>query len=99
MRRKRADENQAEIVADLRAIGAYVLHLHTIGGGCPDIVVLWGGVLWMFEIKSSKGRLFQKQRDWHRMWREAGSNVAVIRSSEEAFALMGVEETDGNSPD
>lgn len=96
MTRKRADENQAEIVADLRAIGAYVLHLHTIGGGCPDIVVLWRGVLWMFEIKGSKGRLFQKQRDWHRMWREAGGNVAMIRSSEEAFRLMGVEDANAS---
>jgi len=96
MRRRRADENQAEIVGDLRAIGAYVLHLHTIGGGCPDIVVLWRGVRWMFDIKGSQGRLFQKQRDWHRIWREAGGNVAVIRTSEEAFRIMGMDVADAS---
>lgn len=88
--RRRADENQAEIVADLRAIGAYVLHLHTVGGGCPDIAVCYKEKVYLFEIKGSKGRLFQKQRDWHRMWRKAGGKVAVIRSSEEAFKVMGV---------
>lgn len=88
MRRRRADENQAEIVADLRAIGAYVLH--TVGGGCPDLAVCYKEKVYLFEIKGSKGRLFQKQREWHRMWREAGGNVAVIRSSEEAFSIMGV---------
>ena len=97
MRRRRADENQAEIVADVRAIGGYVLHLHTVGGGCPDIAVLYKEELYFFEIKGSKGRLFQKQRDWHRMWREAGGNVAMIRSSKEAFRIMGVEAANGST--
>ena len=39
----RVDRNQAEIVQALRSMGATVQHLHTIGKGCPDILVGFGG--------------------------------------------------------
>lgn len=84
---KRVDANQAEIVADLRAIGASVEHLHDVGDGCPDIAVGCRGQNYLFEIKTEVGQLNQEQRDWHADWQ---GQVAVIRSSEDALAIMGL---------
>lgn len=88
MTAKRVDANQAEIVADLRAIGASVQHLHEVGHGCPDLLVGFRGENYLFEIKSLGGRLTLEQRCWHDLWR---GQLAVIRSIEEALAIMGVE--------
>ena len=95
--RRRADENQAEIVADLRAIGATVEHLHEVGDGCPDIMVGWRGGNYLFEIKKPASVQFQlriratgltvKQQDWHDRWL---GQVAVIRSIGDALDIMGV---------
>lgn len=40
---KRTDGNQAEIVRALRSAGATVQTLHTVGKGCPDLVVGFRG--------------------------------------------------------
>jgi len=88
---KRVDANQASIVADLRAVGATVEDLHEVGEGCPDIAVGFRGVNYMFEIKTEKGKLRPKQRKWHGWWH---GQVDVIRSSEEAFVIMGLVLTD-----
>jgi len=85
---KRVDANQAEIVADLRAIGATVQHLHEVGQGCPDLLVGFRDCNYLFEIKTEGGLLASKQRDWHDAWR---GQVAVIRSVEDALAIMGLE--------
>ncbi len=87
---KRVDANQAEIVADFRAIGAEVLHLHELGDGAPDTAVAWHGN-WLFEIKTEKGKLNAAQVKWHARWKAAGGQVDVIRTSEEGFVIMGVE--------
>lgn len=86
---KRVDANQAEIVADLRAIGAEVKHLHEVGNGAPDIAVGWYGN-WLFEIKMPGEKLNKAQVKWHRRWKEAGGQVDVIETSEEAFKIMGL---------
>lgn len=36
----RVDENQPAIVQALERIGARVLHLHTLGKGAPDLLVV-----------------------------------------------------------
>lgn len=88
MSAKRVDANQASIVADLRAIGATVLHLHAVGQGCPDILVGFRGENYLFEIKSPKGRLTPGQEGWHSLW---WGQVAVIRCLEDALAIMGLD--------
>jgi len=84
---KRVDANQAQIVADLRAVGATVLHLHTVGRRCPDILVGHRGFNYLFEIKSPKGQPTRKQVRWHKLWR---GQVAVIWSVEDALEIMGL---------
>lgn len=88
MTAKRVDANQPSIVADLRAIGATVEHLHGVGGGCPDLVVGFQGANYLFEVKGPKGGVSVSQLWWHESWR---GQVNVIRTSEVAFRIMGVK--------
>ena len=86
---KRVDANQPEIVADLRKVGATVIHLHEVGFGCPDILVGFQGVNYLIEIKTLDRRLNMRQITWHREWL---GQVAVARTSEEALRIIGVIE-------
>ena len=88
---RRVDANQAAIVADLRAMGASVQHLHEVGDGCPDILVGFRNVNYLFEIKGPKGLLTRKQRDWHDGWR---GQAWIISSIKHALEIMGLEMTD-----
>lgn len=84
------DANQAPIVKALIEAGRAVLDLSGVGGGCPDILVGWGGHMLLIEIKNPEGRdkVDPKQVDWHRTWK--GTPVVVVRSVEEALAATGV---------
>jgi hypothetical protein len=91
-RAARTDGNQAEIVAALRAAGASVHPCHAAGQGFPDLTVGYRGVNWLIEVKDpSKPKADQKltpaQEGWHRDWR---GQVAVVRTPEEALAVIGV---------
>ena len=81
----RTDSNQAAIVLELRKLGYSVQHLHTVGGGCPDIVVGKDGRNWLFEIKTRGGRLTQDEMIFHEVWR---GQVNVIYSVEDALAII-----------
>ena len=81
----RTDSNQAAIVLELRKLGYSVQPLHTVGGGCPDIVVGHDGRNWLFEIKTRGGRLTQDEMIFHEVWR---GQVNVIYSAEDALAIM-----------
>jgi hypothetical protein len=89
-RAARIDANQPEIVAALRAIGASVQPLHTIGGGCPDVLVGFRGVNWALEIKDGKKppsaqTLTTDEANWHIGWE---GDVHIVRSVEEAIAIV-----------
>lgn len=86
MRRKaRVDANQAEIVAALREIGASVLLLHTVGGGCPDLMVGYGGVNYLLEVKTPTGKPNATQVEFLSVWR---GQVAVAHSVAEALVII-----------
>lgn len=96
----RTDTNQAEIVDALRAIGCSVQPLHTIGKGCPDLLVGYRGANWLLEVKDgrkppSKRRLTADEKLWHLEWR---GQVAVVNSVEEAIALVTQYEHPGDYP-
>jgi hypothetical protein len=70
---RRADGNQAEIVAALRAVGCKVVPTHTIGQGFPDLVVSFRGETCLVEIKDpskplSDRRLTPAQQQFHAAW-------------------------------
>ena len=94
----RKDDNQDEIVAALRAVGATVQTLHQLGRGVPDLLVGWRGVNLLLEVKDgnkipSKRRLTEDEAKWHDAWR---GQVATVNSVDEALALLRVRVRDGN---
>ena len=85
MKAARVDANQADIVAALRAIGASVQCLHTVGMGVPDLLVGLRRVNVLLEVKTARGRLNKREREWHRDWL---GQVHVVRNVEEAIAVV-----------
>lgn len=85
------DANQPEIVAALRGVGCTVQHLHTVGKGCPDILVGKNGVNILMEIKDgskppSRRGLTDDEARWHQVWR---GQVCTVNSVEEALGVVG----------
>ena len=81
----RTDTNQASIVKALRDMGATVLLLHQVGGGCPDIAVGYFGKNYFFEIKVRGGRLTPDESEFLASW---NGQASVIHSAEEAVDIM-----------
>lgn len=89
-RRARVDRNQAEIVKALRKVGCSVQPLHTVGKGCPDILVGIRGRNLLMEIKDGKlppsaRVLTPDERTWIWTW---GGQCAVVHSVDEALTLV-----------
>lgn len=85
----RVDNNQKKIVDALRKAGRSVQQLHTIGKGCPDILVGYQGRNYLFEIKNdeqyaSKKRLTPSEDMWHKLWR---GEVHIIETFEQALQI------------
>jgi hypothetical protein len=92
---KRTDGNQAEIVRALRSAGATVQTLHTVGKGCPDLVVGFRGSNYLLEIKDfrkppSARKLTEDETRWHAIW---NGQVAIVKDIDEALALIGAVRT------
>lgn len=82
----RTDRNQAEIVAALRQAGATVQHLHTLGRGCPDILVGYRGANYLMEIKAPGGRVTPDEAAWLQAWR---GRAAIVASAQQALEEIG----------
>ena len=92
------DANQAEIVAALRRAGATVQPLHTVGQGCPDLLVGHKGVNHLVEVKDgskppSAQRLTPAQIEWHDTWR---GSAQVVNSIDGALDVIGVKISKGD---
>ena len=93
--RARADANQPAIVKALRAEGYSVLHLFTLGKGCPDILVgktdsTGGKHNYLFEIKDgdkppSKRKLTPDEETFFAQWK---GQTHVVKSPDDALMLM-----------
>ena len=86
----RVDHNQAEIVDALRRIGAHVQPLHTVGQGCPDLLVSHKGRWYVIECKDSEKApsarmLTEDQVDWIS---KARAPVFVVTTADEAVAVV-----------
>ena len=89
-RAAKVDDNQSEIVATLRYVGCSVTSLASLGRGCPDIVVGYNGVNFLFEIKDgkkcpSRRKLTPEEKKWHESWK---GQVAVVESVEDALRFV-----------
>lgn len=89
-RAARADENQPAIVEGLRKLGAAVQPLHTVGMGCPDLLVGYGHVNYLIEIKNpdkpkAGQQLTSDQVTWHANWQ---GQVGVARTLSDAITII-----------
>jgi hypothetical protein len=92
-RAARIDANQPEIIKALRGVGAAVQPLHTVGKGCPDLLVSHRMQTYLIEIKDgakvpSARKLTQDQIDWHDAWR---APVHVVETVADALRVLGME--------
>jgi hypothetical protein len=88
--RARVDDNQWLIVQTLRQHGASVQPLHTVGKGCPDLLVGFKGRNYLLEVKDglkspSKRKLTPDQSAWHEVW---AGQVTIVTNCAEAVALL-----------
>ena len=86
----KTDANQTVIVGALRKAGASVQTLAAIGAGCPDLLVGYNGVNYLFEVKDgnkipSAQRLTIDQQHWHSVWKGA---VHIVKSEDEALKIL-----------
>jgi hypothetical protein len=91
IRAARIDANQPEIIKALRACGATVQPLHTVGAGVPDLLVGYRGKNYLLEIKDSSKppsarRLTEDQIIWHVAWR---GRVTIVTTINEALDAIG----------
>jgi hypothetical protein len=87
IRAARTDANQTEVTKALRKIGCSVQLLHSVGRGCPDMLVGYKGNNYLLEIKDgdkpeSARKLTAEQTIWHYDWK---GQVAVVNSAQEAI--------------
>ena len=89
-RAARVDSNQSEIVAALRKVGASVQPLHTVGQGCPDLLVAFRQTNLLMEVKDgqkppSARALTEDEKEWIGSWK---APVFIVNSAEEAIGLL-----------
>lgn len=87
--RARVDGNHSEIAEALRRAGCTVLHLHQLGGGCPDLLAGIDGRNLLIEVKDgskppSRRALTPDEAAFHATWR---GQIAVVSTVAEALEL------------
>lgn len=69
-------------------IEAAILEGLGVRAGLPDLAIVHDGSLFWLELKSADGRLSAAQLAMHARLRDAGCEVAVVRSVEEAVRAL-----------
>jgi hypothetical protein len=92
MRAKRVDDNQKRIVDQLRRLNISVQHLHTIGKGCPDLLLGVRNKNFLIELKDddkpeSKKKLTEDEEKFFREWR---GQVNKCETLEEILKVVGL---------
>jgi len=93
-RRRKTDNNQLAIVAELRQVGATVIDLSAVGiPGLQDLLVGFRRQTFLLEIKNPATRygrrgLNANQRAALLVWN--GAPPIVVRTADEALAAIGV---------
>jgi hypothetical protein len=83
---KKVDSNQTRVVKALRELGATVQHLHSVGKGCPDLLVGYKSVNVLLEIKRDETKkLTPDQVIWHHNWR---GQVATVATAQQAYDVV-----------
>ena len=93
MKAARIDANQTAIVSALRAAGATVQSLASVGKGCPDLLVGFQNRTILMEVKDgakppSERKLTPPQLTWHAAWE--GGTLSVVDGPEAALRAIGM---------
>ena len=91
-RAAKIDSNHIQVVSALRAAGASVQSLASVGKGVPDLLVAIRGVNLLMEVKDgnkpkSAQKLTDDQLKWHGAWQ---GPVCVVDGPEAALRMIGV---------
>ena len=86
--RAKVDSNHGEIVAAFKAMGVAVQSLAQMGGGVPDLLVAVGGVTWLVEVKTPKGKETQAQEDFAKAWTGCRAIVRDVEGVETVVKTM-----------
>jgi hypothetical protein len=83
------DHNHAPIRDSLRQIpGVSLIDMSSFGRGFPDLMVGHRGRNYLLEVKRiKKGKLNERQQDWHMEWK---GQVAIVTTLDEALAVLGI---------
>lgn len=86
----RRDANHTEVVDALHQIGASVLDLADVGGGCPDLLVGYRGVNFLLEVKDgnkppSARKLTKAEQKFFLDWRGL---IDIVSSAQGAIELV-----------
>jgi hypothetical protein len=89
-RAAKVDANQTEIVDAFRSMGVSVLITSSAGDGFTDLVIGWGGITVLVEVKDgnkapSERKLTPKQQDLHTSFLGA---ITVVENTDQAIELV-----------
>lgn len=89
-RAAKVDANQSDIVSALRKAGASVTPIHTVGNGCPDLLVGFRSRNYLFEVKDgakppSARKLTDDEAIWFGNWR---GEAYVVETVDQAIAIL-----------
>ena len=84
---KKVDKNQKDVVKALRDCGADVFHLHTQGGGIPDLLVCYNHHSILMEVKDgAEKKLTPMQIKLFVNW--IGGPLHRVNSVQEAIEVL-----------
>lgn len=86
------DANQPRLVAFMGKLGASVQSLGTVGDGCPDLLVGFGGKTYLMEVKDgakapSARLLTPAQGKWRQAW---AGQYAVVENEQDCLSVLGL---------
>lgn len=92
MRARRVDNNQARIVEQLRRLNISVQHLHTVGRGCPDLLLGFRNKNYLIELKDEKKRASAKKLtpDEEQFFAEWRGQVSKCETLDEILKVIGL---------
>jgi hypothetical protein len=92
MRAKKVDGNQKRIVDQLRKLNISVQHLHTIGQGCPDLLLGFRNRNFLIELKDeskppSAKKLTDDEQEFFNEW---NGQVSKCETLDEILKVVGL---------
>lgn len=83
------DLNHTKIKNALIRKGCKIISLASLRHGKPDLLVCYRNSLFLFEIKSEKGKLTKDEQQFFDEWSsEHGVNLFIVRSVEQALEII-----------